>query len=86
MIWSLSSSKLKLLTLNEFFIEFPNILFRSLFLSNFVTEVSFRVKVDWADVRRLKSSALDDILDPNPQFVIIFSPSEKYSKDNGPDW
>ena len=48
----------------------------SLFLSNFVTEVSFKVKVDWADVKRLKSSAFEDILDPKPQLVIIFLPSK----------
>ena len=57
--------------LKESFIEFPNDLLKSLFLSNFVTDVSFSVKVDWADVRRLKSSALEDIFEPNPQFVIM---------------
>ena len=62
--------------LKVFLIEFPNILLISLFLSNFVTEVSSKVRVDWADVKRLKSSALDDILDPNPQLVIIFFPSK----------
>ena len=58
LIWFLSSTKSKLLILKVFLIEFPNTLLISLFLSNFVTEVSFKVKVDCADVKRLKSFAL----------------------------
>ena len=27
-----------------------------------------------------------EIFKPNPELVIIFTPSKKYSKDNGPDW
>ena len=63
---TVSSSKFKLFTLKVFLIEFPNTLLISLFLSNFVTEVLFKVKVDCADVKRLKSLALDvDSNNPN---------------------
>ena len=62
--------------LKVFLIEFPNILLINLFLSNFVTEVSFKVKVDCADVSLLKSSAFGEILDPKLQLVIIFFPSK----------
>ena len=72
--------------LNVFLIEFPNILFTSLFLSNLVIAVSFIVNVDWLAVNLLISSALLDILFPKPQLVIILVPSIKYSKESGPDW
>ena len=46
----------------------------NLFLSNFVTEVSLRHSVDWAEVSLLSSSAFFDIWEPNPQLVItLFS-------------
>ena len=41
--------------------------------------------VDCADVNLLISTAFLDILFPNPQLVIILSPSKKYSKESGPD-
>ena len=66
--------------------EYPNTLFINLFLSNLVTEVSFIVSVDWAEVNLLKNSALEDMFEPNPQLVIIFSLSKKYSNYRGPDW
>ena len=47
--------------------------------------VSLIVSVDWLAVNLLISSAFVDILSPKPQLVIIFAPSTKYSKDNGPD-
>ena len=47
--------------------------------------VSFIVNVVWLAVNLLISSALEDILFPKPQFVIIFLPSKKYSKESGPD-
>ena len=47
--------------------------------------MSFKHKVDWEDVNLLKSLALLEIFTPNPPLVIIFWPSKKYSKDNGPD-
>ena len=65
--------------------EQPNTLFINLFLSNLVTEVSFIVSVDWAEVNLLKNSAFEDMFEPNPQLVIIFSLSKKYSNDKGPD-
>ena len=73
-ISSLFSEKFWSNTLKVFFIEFPNTLLISLFLSNLLTEVSFIVKVDCADVSLLKNSALGEIYSPNPQFVMIFYP------------
>ena len=52
---------------------------------NLLTEVSFKVKVDWQAVSLLKNSALLEILSPNPELEIIFTPSKKYSNDRGPD-
>ena len=72
--------------LKLFLIELPNTLLISLFLSNFVTLVSFIVNVDWLAVNLLINSALLEILLPKPQLVIILRPSKKYSKDKGPDW
>ena len=72
--------------LKLFLIELPNTLLISLFLSNFVTLVSFIVNVDWLAVNLLINSALLEILFPKPQLVIILRPSKKYSKDKGPDW
>ena len=57
----------------------------NLFLSNLVTEVSFKVSVDWQAVSLLNSTALLEILFPKPEFEIIFTPSKKYSNDKGPD-
>ena len=62
----------KSVTLKLFFIELPNTLFISLFLSNLVTVVSFMVKVDCVAVSLLNNSAFLDICLPNPQLVIIF--------------
>ena len=50
----LSSEKFNSEILKTFFIELPNTLLINLFLSNFVTDVSFKVKVDCAEVSRLK--------------------------------
>ena len=86
LIWFLSWKKSNSEILKVFFIELPKTLLTILLLSNFVTEVSFRVKVDWAEVKRLNSSAFAEIFEPKPQLVIIFLPSKKYSKDKGPDW
>ena len=72
--------------MKEFLIEFPKTLLINLFLSNLVILVSFIVRVDWLAVNLLMSSALVEILFPNPQFVIIFTPSRKYSNESGPDW
>ena len=72
--------------MKEFLIEFPNTLLTNLFLSNLVILVSFIVSVDWLAVNLLISSALVDILFPNPQLVIIFKLSKKYSNESGPDW
>ena len=62
--------------LKVFFIELPKILLTILFLSNLVTAVSFIVNVDCVAVSLLSSSALFDIFFPNPQLVIIFTPSK----------
>ena len=75
----------KSVVLKVFLIEFPNIRLISLFLSYFVILVSFTVNVGWLAVNLLISSALEDILFPKPQFVIIFLQSKKYSKESGPD-
>ena len=82
----LSSVSLSSLVLKVFFIEFPKILLTSLFLSNLVIEVSLIVKVDWEAVNLLIKTAFEDKWFANPQLVIIFVPSIKYSKDKGPDW
>ena len=44
------------------------------------------VNVDWLAVSLLINSALGEMLLPNPQFVIILVPSQKYSNESGPDW
>ena len=65
--------------------ELPKILLISLLRSNFVIDVSFKVKVVWQAVNLLSNSALLEIRFPNPELVITFWPSKKYSNDNGPD-
>jgi len=47
--------------------------------------VSLIVKVDWHAVSLLSSSAFFETCLPNPQLVIILTPSKKNSKDKGPD-
>ena len=44
------------------------------------------VKVVWQAVSLLRNSAFFEIWLPNPELVIILTPSIKYSKDKGPDW
>ena len=78
-ISSLFSEKFWSNTLKVFFIEFPNTLLISLFLSNLLTEVSFTVKVDCADVSLLKNSALGEIYSQNNKIAPIL---EVLSKDD----
>ena len=85
-ITSLSFLIFNSVVLKVFLIEFPKVRFINLFLSNFVIVVSLIVRVDWLAVNLLKSSALREILSPNPQLVTILIPSIKYSKESGPDW
>ena len=72
-------------TLKDDLIDEPKALLIRLFLSNFVTEESFRHRVDCADVSLLTNIPFLDILLPNPQLVITLWLSIKYSKDRGPD-
>ena len=72
--------------LKLFWIEFPKTLLIITLVSNLVTDVSLIFKVDWQAVSRLINSAFFEIWLPNPEFVIILTPSKKYSKDRGPDW
>ena len=51
-----------------------------------MTDVSLILNVDWHAVSLLSASALFEMRLPNPELVIIFIPSKKYSKERGPDW
>ena len=71
--------------LKLFWIEFPKTLLIISFFSNFVIDASLMVNVDW-DAVRFKQFCFFEISLPKPELEIIFTPSRKYSKDNGPDW
>ena len=66
--------------------EFPKTFFIISLFSNFVTDVSLMFNVDWQAESLLSASALFEMWSPNPELVIIFIPSKKYSKERGPDW